>query len=863
MTKRESAACTPARRSHGTRLACLARSAVISSAVATALAQAQEPAIPAAPESLQEVVVTANRRAQSLNDVPYNISAIGADAIAKSGATSLADLARLSAGLVEVDQGPALFGSGNNIIMRGLNAQSLNRTADGQEVTVSPVSTYLGNIPIFFPVTIKDLERVEVLRGPQGTLYGSGSAGGTVRFIPKSPELNKTSFEVNASGGYTQDASQPNGSVDGVINLPIGEHIAIRTVAGYERLAGFIDQVGLIKTSDGSARGIPTPAIPGDLTSSFLLSPEKDTNNSDDYFVRADLKWQPIDTAKVDFIYHHQNTHVQDLQSINPYWPGGVVDFSLTNFPGSRGPDELGLPNGGFFPNGSTLFPGGGRYRDTKFFKTPNARKVDVFAVDGSVDLGFATLSSTTSYFHNTVEYLTENSPAYDYVNSVDGGIPLVAFYNFFPRLTVPTWSDRDNKNLSEEIRLASNGEHRMLDYVVGAYYSDERTHDLLNQYNPGITEFSAATTQFHANPQYGDLNWYTDRHIRFKDRALFGELTWHIMARWQVTGGVRFFWQQFANDYRQQFYICGAFCGDGVSPNQELGTSVISQDQSTHDHISKLNTSFDITHDMKLYFTYAEGFRRGGPNGLSTVGNFASLPQYLSFKPDLAKNYEIGVKGTFAGRLNYTLSAFNINWTNFQFEGGTPSAIPAVFNGDRAQSRGLEAELTALVSRQLSLSLGYAYTDAKLTSTFQLFDYKQYGFLAGDAPILAISGPKGAPLPGASKNSITASADYMMPISADGETALEFNINGSYRSAAAASFPSASIWPSQIPSQVILNTRVALDLGPSWSVDLSVRNLTNALGLATGSPRDHAGPFTDAVVTRPRTVTMGIHFRK
>ena len=847
------------------RIASAVHLAILGSALAASAVRAQEtPANAGAHDSsaeLQEVVVTANRRAQSVMDVPYNITAVGSEQLEHSGASSIDDLTRLVPGLVQTQQGPAQYGSGNNFIIRGLNAESLTGIPLGQEQTVSPVSTYLGNIPVFFPLTLNDIERIEVLRGPQGTLYGSGSAGGTIRFIPNAPILGKYSAELNVSTGYTDHAGHPNADVNGVFNLPIGDTLAVRVVAGYKRLAGFIDQVALVKTSTGGALGSPVESVPGDPNSGLVLSSQHDTNNSDDWFVRTAARWQPTEQLRVDFTYHHQDTKVQDAQAANPYWPGGVIDYSATEFPGSRGPDVLGVPGGGLYPNGGTYIPPGNRYTNTRFVKDANDRQVDVLAIDGTYDLGFASLSSTTSYFDNRVDFLTDNTSFYSNVTNPNGGVPLVALYNFYPRLMVPTVQNRKNTALAEEIRISSTW-HEAIDYVGGLYYSVEHSHGILNQYNPGIAAYSAATTQFDANPAYGDLNWSTDRHVSFHDKAIFGELTWHVLPRWQITGGARVFWQSFTNDYIQHLYICGSACGDGVSPDQNLGTSLISQTQPFHNHIFKLNSSFDLTDSAKIYFTYSEGFRRGGANTVPTAGYFASLPKYLSFQPDLAKNYELGVKGSVNRQLTYTVAVYNINWTNFQFEGNTPSALPAVYNGGKARSRGAELELAYKPAAGLLISAGYSYTDARLTSDFQIIDYPQYGLVNGLPPIVGTSGPRGAALPGAPKSSGTLMADYTLALPGRGDWLLDLNASGSYRGPMASTFPSSATFLAEIPSAIFANARIALTYQNRWTVDISGTNLNNALGLSSGIPVGHVGPFSEGVIATPRTISAGVHLR-
>src|ERR1700678_2828798 len=297
-----------------------------------AAAHAQDtPGSAANPTTLGEVVVTAQRRSESIQDVPYNISAVGGEALEQADALSINDLARVVPGLTTVDTGPAARDRTNNFTLRGLRTDSPGGGASGPALpglSVSPVSTYFGETPIFFPMSLQDVERIEVLRGPQGTLYGSGAQAGTIRFIPKSPEFDQFSGEVDAEGSHTENAPNANGSVHGVLNIPIADNLALRLVGGDDRMGGFIDEVGHWKFSPS---GIPVPANPADQTSGPTIgSIERGANWSDQWIGRAALRWKASDAIDVELGYLHQGTQGGDSQLSNPTWQGGT--FDLTNY---------------------------------------------------------------------------------------------------------------------------------------------------------------------------------------------------------------------------------------------------------------------------------------------------------------------------------------------------------------------------------------------------------------------------------------------------------------------------------------------------------------------------------------------------
>jgi outer membrane receptor protein involved in Fe transport len=234
---------------------------------------------------LEEIVVTATRRNTSVLDVPYNISAYSMDQLAQSHVTDLSDFAMMVPGLAYVDPGPRLSGNNNEFILRGVNAAG-TQGLDVTQFAIPTVSTYLGETPVFFNVQTFDLQRVEVLRGPQGTLYGTGSLSGTIRFIPNAPEMGKFTANAVADWSKTDHAGQSNYNFAGVVNLPIGDNVALRVSAGQNRLAGFIDQTNLAVLKNG------VPVINGPLlgpNTALVTSRQNGTNDSDVTYSRIAL----------------------------------------------------------------------------------------------------------------------------------------------------------------------------------------------------------------------------------------------------------------------------------------------------------------------------------------------------------------------------------------------------------------------------------------------------------------------------------------------------------------------------------------------------------------------------------------------
>lgn len=842
----------------------------VSTAVATALAGSlilsDNTAIA---QQLEEIVVTASRRETSVQDVPYNIAVISGSQLENARVSGMSDFVRMVPGLFDVDTGPAQLGLQNKFILRGLNVQRTGGTGGTQ--TVAPVSTYVGDSPVFFNLILKDIERVEVLRGPQGTLYGSGAAGGTIRFLPRQPVFGRYAADLSTSVGQTAHSDDTNWTADGMLNLPLGDNAALRLVGGIEEFGGFIDARGLVAKEDSSTFAEPIRSVATDITSGFVTLPEqKDTNDSREVFLRTSLRWEPTDKLALSFNYLLQNSEVDDQQFSNPDFDGATLDYSERNFPGNIGPTLSGIPGGGYWPNGASFVPGGGDYAHTQTALSPYERTVDMASVEASYDFGFATLTSISTKFVNEALYVTDNTGAYVSIARPDGGSNVWSFYEFYPRGLAVTENANDDDVFTQEIRLVSNWD-RTWDFVVGGYYEDRKQLRSFYQINPGITAFSQdpAVADFHASPdaEVPDLNWDPRFDMAFNDLAVFGEVTHHLTDAWDLTGGVRAFWQDFESSYVQTLQICGAFCGDGVSPNQNLGTASGFVDKRYVDQVFKLNVSYSLNDTTNSYFTWAEGFRRGSGSTTPVAGRYASLPQFQTVAPDIATNYELGLKGTIGNRFRYTAAIFRIVWEEFQFEASNPSAFPALYNGNEAESEGIELELNGQLGDSLRFTAGYSYTKAEVSKDFTIFDLPTNALLTGADPVPHIQGFKGDPLPGVPEHSFSASVDYLQPLSTigDGNWSILWYLDTSYRSEAQSTFNEQEAFGRffyEIDSINMWNARVMLDGGSGWAVDLTVRNLTDELGRTGGATEKTDSSFwATQYVARPRTVTLGFHY--
>jgi len=743
------------------------------------------PAVSMAQTDLEEIVVTATRRSTTVLDVPYNISAYSSDELQESHVTDLSDFAKMVPGLAYVDPGPRLAGNNNEFILRGVNADG-TQGLDVTQFAIPTVSTYLGETPVFFNVQTTDLQRIEVLRGPQGTLYGAGSLSGTIRFIPNPPQMGTFSASAFADGSKTNHSGQANYSSGGVINLPFGDSVALRISGGYNHLGGFIDQTSLAVIGKNGVPVINGPLL--DPSTTLVTQNKTDSNDSDVSYVRAALGAN-VGPVYLELHYNYQHTEVGDRQADNPYFPGNT-DLEASNR-----------------------------------VLTPLSSTVNVVGLDAHTSLGFATLTSATSYSGNTTHSIEDDSGFYSLLPS--------ALYFGYPRFVVPATIETNQYSFSQEMRLASN-DHGILDWLVGAYYNrQQKRYAAEDTEDLGLAEYTAAVLQ-EPESQFAIPSFFDDVNVHFQDTAVFGELTWHVTEQWQITGGARQFWQKNDDQLFTSLPYCAA-TGGGCPP------VVAANDNNLQDHVVKLNTSFAFDPKNRVYFTFSQGFRPGGANAVPTTGPFSVGPENAFYRPDRTDNYEIGSKGAVSGSsLSYSLAAYYIKWQNFQFDGFVTGGYNAVLNGPDATSKGVEAELDGRIGSRVKYALGYGYTDSAVQRSF--------GIPGGT------SANAGDPMPGVPRNTVSASVDYLQPL--DTNYTLDYHINGSYKASTVSIFNPQDAGYFRMSSFSIWDAALTLTQ-KTWSISAYGQNILDARAVFGGSPASTFGNSAFFLVNRPRTIGL------
>src|SRR5579883_1026538 len=788
--------------------------AVVSALYGTAVIADQAAAPATESSALQEIVVTATRRSESAQNIPISITAITGAALEQAGVTDTVDLGHALAGINVTDKGAFGGVNGSSLIIRGLNSDSTSGEFIQSSPIVQPVATYVDDTPLFFNLRLQDLDRVEILRGPQGTLYGSGSLGGTIRFVQKAPDLS--GFDARAEAGVSDTAHTHdlNDDFKGMINIPLGESAALRLNASYEGEAGFIDQPNLYVLD---ASGAPVPAQPGNLLSAPKTYSAQGVNSYIYRTLRAAALWKPSESLSAQLNYYHQQASADGYPYAAPIY--GLQALSSSDYTPATTDD-----------------------------------RIDLGALTLQADLGFATLTSNSSYAKHS------NTTVGDVTSLYDNFSFYSSLYGMNPRVLVTGHQGFDDKPWAEEIRLAS-APGKVYDWVAGLFYKNEKTTIIEHDFYPGYYDyFSACVPQYGAGNGLGpsqcgigevypgppstidgipiikDQAYIGDFETKYTDLAAFGEFTWHISSAWSLTGGTRLFRQTVSQS--QQTGLL--FDGPGYVANE-------SQSDTWRKALWKVNLAYHIDDSNLLYATWSQGFRRGAINALppneAAVG-YVTPPGLFKVTPDTVDNYELGAKGSLFGRLRYSAALYDMKWHNVQQSAFlTPLALPGAVNIGEAYSRGFEMQTYAVLSDHWAAHLDYTYDQTKLQS---------YSALALEGLTVAPP-PPGSSLPGTPKNSLSAGLEYGHLMLGPGE--LRLAADAYYRSR---ELPALSVTIPTVPGYTMLGARASYAWS-HWSVTLYGTNLTNQIGVNSYTDPVQWGKYYQALVSQPRTVGLTV----
>ncbi|TPG21818.1 TonB-dependent receptor [Sphingomonas koreensis] len=671
--------------------------------------------------SANDIIVTGSRRRTTLQDAPINISAVGQDTIQNQRLDDIRSLASFVPGVTVSDTGP---GSTGDIILRGISSGDTSvYGADGN----SAIGVYLGEVPLYLDFKLIDIDRVEVLQGPQGTLYGLGTLAGAIRYIPNRPDTDRFSVDVHGRGFAESHSNDFGADGDVTINVPIvTDHIAFRTATGYYDNPGFIDYTHLLR-DPGVSDPQPVRAT-GTSTGSFGTTADyaanfkrvNDVNYEHTFTTRNQLLLEYNPNIKAFLTYAHQNTKT-----------------------------------GGRQANGAGVL-GTGNYESPWRYLEPITRKSDLVSAEVYINLfNFAQFVSATEYTEQHDRSMEDNT---DLLLDLNYG------YESFPEFSSYAINTSTTRQFDQEVRLVST-HGGPLNWVIGAFYNRQKYAGNRHEYTPGFAQWSG----YWGVNRPDNLEYVSIVNNRNSEKAVYGEATLHLTKQWQVTGGIRYFKYNVETAGGSALPLLGIGVAD--YPSDTILPSRIQPGSAAKDGVVwKANTSYKFSDNLLAYFTYSTGYRVGGANHVvaCTADDLlrakegqqvlCALPNELFYGPDKTRNEEIGMRGTlFDKRLQFAFDLYHVDWTGVQVPSQTVyGAIGITINGADAVSKGFDLQATARLTPNLSITGTYSYVDAYLTKDVPGLVVSQgirYDAFAGDR------------LPGSQKHSGSARLVYDYPL--------------------------------------------------------------------------------------------------
>ena len=599
---------------------------------------------------LEEIIVTARKREESLLSIPQEIQAIGQQQIEQANLNTLDDIARfvpsLSFNAVTPGRGTIYF--------RGVADDSSSFIADAS------AAIYLDEQPLTQSalqpeIRLVDIERIEALPGPQGTLYCASSQSGTLRYITNKPD--PAGFESNVSlEGTSVEDGDVGYDLSAVLNVPLSENMAIRLVGFTAHEAGFIDNVF------GTSLG-------GTFDNADVV--DDDINGIDYSGGRAAFRWLPNDEWTVDVGVVYQK------MKANAYSEDNV----------QRSGRELAVVR--FFDES----------RDDEWVQTS-------LTLQG--DLGWGQFTSATSYFTRSIEYHQDNTDYTFYLSNCCDP----AYYAKYARYELGSdphglgWSDSpDARRVAQEFRL--QGETGRMTWLAGLFY--ERVHDGFNFFtriedyedSPG---FDYWATYYDVQPGTTDNSFYHSKNDQITEQyAAFGELGFSLTDRWTFTAGLRWFDHTRTREYFIQ------------QPNGHFTAELAKAENSTSDITKKLSLQYQIGDSAMVYALYSDGFRAGGRNVVrpGTVLPADYDPDFLDNYELGLKSRWLG------GQIAFNLTAFRMEWDDYQVEVTDPGPlfVVVVTNVGDAEIDGVSAEFSARLWESLELGFNAQFLNAETTS--------------------------------------------------------------------------------------------------------------------------------------------------
>jgi outer membrane receptor protein involved in Fe transport len=725
--------------------------AVLAAASWASAARAAEAAAeaPADTGGLEEITVTAEKYSSTIQNTPFSVSAVSGDQLAAAGITSVEELAHELPGLSMRSAGPGQTEyEARGLASNGGAAPTVGFYLD--EVPLSPPALSQAGKVVIDP-NLYDVSRIEVLRGPQGTLYGSGSMGGTVKVVTNQPKLDTWEASFQGTLSDTQGGSG-NGGGNFMLNIPVGDLVAVRVVGSDNYRSGWIDRITVSPFPEDTATR-------GNVLAGPITNIAHNANTESLYGARISVLFKPNEDFSATASAMYQRMAMGGYDQFDS--PPGIADAHYQAFDNPERVDDT----------------------------------IHIYALTVSDNLGFADLTSATSYWEREADQTQDASESASYTAGV------------YPYVSLPYSENDPSQQVSQEIRLTSRGDDR-LHWVLGGFYSD--LHSTWNEY--GANAVFAAP----GNPNgiiYESVNPYWVRQY-----ALFGDGSFKITDTLKLSAGLR--WYRYLSQQLENEF---GYYAASVTPAAPLLTEA-----SNNGYNPRVNLSYSPNTDLTTYVQAAKGFRPGGAN--QQVPTFCGNSP-TSFGPDSVWNYELGEKAKLLdNRITVNSDLYYIKWTGIQQAPLLACGYQYDTNAGNGRSFGPELEINARLFDNWVISASGAYTDAKITSPSATYTQFLLTGVPGGVSTCQTASNCTAPILNVPKDTGSLSVMY--------STALFGDYQVSARVAdvfVGSSVDESYYYGIKLPSYNISNARLILSQG-NWSANLFVDNLTNKVALLTAN---------------------------
>jgi iron complex outermembrane receptor protein len=644
----------------------------------------------AAPDGLQEITVTAQRRLERLTDVPVSVSAYNQERMDQQGVKSIDDIARLTPGITFTRADGRNAGA-TNIAIRGISSTVATSTT-GIYLDDTPIQTRIigagaSNYNVF--PAVFDLERVEVLRGPQGTLFGSGSQGGTVRFITPKPSYDTYSAYARAETGFIDKGGESYEAGAAIGGPILDDRLAFRLSGLVRREGGYVDRVNTDPQPGDAPLAVfnadpstPPTVIPARNEVNFTV--EKNSNFQDAQVAKGALAFKATDNLEFVGSVYYQNIEYNDT---NTYW---------------RALSDAG---DGVYQQGSAL-------------GQPSSDRFTLPSLTINWDLGPVRLISNTSYFDR-------NQRALNDYTAFESAL-WARFWTFPVGMAAPTTQINTQKGWTQEFRVESGDPESRLKWVAGAFYQKYRQESQQFVQDPFLPNLFADVTgvpfALALGPLADGLYTFKQDSVIAHDEQLagFAQADFKPLEKLTLTAGLRYAETKFDATAHYE----GAVVGPPVNDAGE---------KTEHPVTPKFGVSYQLTPDNLLYASAAKGFRVGGYNpqvGLPCIPLIASLgftpsPGNLTGRPgtfdsDELWSYEVGSKNVISGgRAQISGSVYYIDWQKIQ-QGVALASCGFAFTANlgEAISQGFDLDASFRVAPGVTLGTAIGYNDGEYQET-------------------------------------------------------------------------------------------------------------------------------------------------